>query len=244
MSDALMTPVETPSESGMATRLQALRARMDRAAERVGRDPRSVHLLPVSKTFGADAIRQAMALGMTRFAENKAQELRDKATQLQGEAIEWVVIGHLQTNKAKDVARVAHEIQSLDRWELAEALHKRLVLEGRQMRALVQVKTSPEDSKAGLAPEHLHALVARVQAECPSLHLQGLMTLAENTDNEAAVRACFAQLARLREELLAAGFADMTRLSMGMSGDFELAIEEGATEVRVGSALFGARDYL
>jgi pyridoxal phosphate enzyme (YggS family) len=228
----------------MAQRLRDLRARMGAAARRAGRDPQSVQLLPVSKTFGVDTIREARALGLLRFAENKAQELRDKAAQLASDdGIEWVMIGHLQTNKARDVARLAHEIQSLDRWELAEALQKRLALEGRTLRALVQVKTSREESKFGLAPERLHDFVARVQAECPNLHLLGLMTLAENTEDPAAVRACFAHLARLREGLLGAGFASMTRLSMGMSGDFEIAIEEGATEVRVGSALFGARDY-
>ncbi|ARU04190.1 YggS family pyridoxal phosphate enzyme [Comamonas serinivorans] len=232
------------STSTLAQRLQALRVRMDLAAQRAGRDPLSVQLLAVSKTFDADAIREAHALGLTHFAENKAQELREKAAQLAdlGDIV-WVMIGHLQTNKAKEVARVAHEIQSLDRWELAEALHKRLTLEGRTLRALVQVKTANEESKFGLAPERLHDFVARVQAECPTLQLQGLMTLADHTDDPAVVRGCFAQLARLREGLLGAGFASMTRLSMGMSGDFELAIAEGATDVRVGSALFGARDY-
>ena len=240
MPDALNTSI---SETGMGQRLQRLRARMAAAAQRVGRDPADVALLAVSKTFDASAVREAHALGVTRFAENKAQELRDKAPQLADLPIEWVLIGHLQTNKAKDVARVAHEIQSLDRFELAEALHKRLVLEGRSMRALVQIKTAREDSKSGLSPERLHDFVARVQAECSSLQLQGLMTLADNTEDLAVVRHCFAQLARLRDGLQRAGFAQMTRLSMGMSGDFEIAIEEGATEVRVGSALFGARDY-
>lgn len=240
MSDALNLSI---SDTGMGQRLQGLRARMAAAAQRAGRDPADVALLAVSKTFGASAVREAHALGLTRFAENKAQEMRDKAPQLADLPIEWVLIGHLQTNKAKDVARVAHEIQSLDRFELAEALHKRLVLEGRSMRALVQIKTAREDSKSGLSPERLHDFVARVQAECPSLQLQGLMTLADNTEDLAVVRHCFAQLARLRDGLQRAGFAQMTRLSMGMSGDFEIAIEEGATEVRVGSALFGARDY-
>lgn len=240
MSDALNLSI---SDTGMGQRLQDLRARMAAAAQRAGRDPADVALLAVSKTFGASAVREAHALGLTRFAENKAQEMRDKAPQLADLPIEWVLIGHLQTNKAKDVARVAHEIQSLDRFELAEALHKRLVLEGRSMRALVQIKTAREDSKSGLSPERLHDFVARVQTECPSLQLQGLMTLADHTEDLGVVRSCFKRLADLRAGLLRAGFAQMTRLSMGMSGDFEIAIEEGATEVRVGSALFGARDY-
>jgi pyridoxal phosphate enzyme (YggS family) len=212
---------------------------------RAGRSPDSVVLLPVSKTFEVDAIREAMALGLTRFGENKTQEIRQKAAALAGQGLQWVLIGHLQTNKAKDAARDATEVQSLDRADLAEALHRRLVNEGRTLDVLVQVKTSTEPSKFGMAPEDVSAFLRRIAAEFPTLRVQGLMTLAVNSSDPEPVRACFRALRELRDSLLAENIegVSLDRLSMGMSGDFELAIEEGSTEVRIGTAIFGARTY-
>ena len=159
--------------------------------------------------------------------------------------LQWVLIGHLQTNKAKEAARDAAEVQSLDRLELAEALQRRLDLQGRVIDALVQVKTSAEDSKSGLAPAELPTFLRAVARDYPALRIKGLMTLAVNSDDPQAVRACFRQLRELRDQMRGEGIAnvELNRLSMGMSGDFELAIEEGSTEIRVGSALFGARQY-
>ena len=237
------TPI-TLHDPAMAERYALLRQRMDAAARAAGRDPAGVALLPVSKTFPVMAVRDAHALGLHAMGENRAQDLRAKADALRELDLSWVMLGHLQTNKAKDVARYAHELQSLDRWELAEALQRRLDQEGRTLRVLIQVKTSPELSKTGIAPDEVLALARRVRDDAPRLQLQGLMTVAVNApDDEAAVRACFARLRALRDALQAEGFDEVARLSMGMSGDFELAIAEGATEVRVGSALFGARDY-
>lgn len=228
-----------------ASRLADLQSRIEAACRRAGRDPAQVALLPVSKTFGPDRIREAAALGLRRFGESKMQEVRDKAAALADCAIEWVVIGHLQTNKAKEAARLAAEVQSLDRLELAQSLDRRLAQEERTLDVLVQVKTSDEPSKYGLAPAELPAFVRTLARDYPRLRVRGLMTLAVNSDDTEAVRACFRTLRgwrdRLREEAIDG--VDMSRLSMGMSGDFELAIEEGATEVRIGSALFGARDY-
>ncbi len=223
----------------LATHWTAVRERVDAACRAVGRDPSEVSILPVSKTFGPDVVRAAMALGMTRFGENKVQEIRGKADALADCAIDWVVIGHLQTNKAKDVARLASEVQSLDRLELAEALHRRLQREGRTLDVLVEVKTSPEESKQGLSPGQLPAFLDALRPY-DSLRVRGLMTLAVQSDDPAAVRACFRQLHQLRAQAQAQGH-DLTRLSMGMSGDFPLAIAEGATEVRIGSAIFGRR---
>jgi PLP dependent protein len=217
----------------------AVRARVDEACRAVGRDPAEVAVLPVSKTFGPEAIRAAMALGLRRFGENKVQEIRDKAAALADASIEWVVIGHLQTNKAKDVARLATEVQSLDRLELAEALHHRLQALGRGLDVLVQVKTAREDTKSGLPPEELLGFLEQLQAY-PSLRVRGLMTLATLSDDEAEIRACFRQLRELRDQCAADGHA-LPRLSMGMSADFPLAIAEGATEVRIGTAVFGRR---
>ncbi|WYX23106.1 YggS family pyridoxal phosphate-dependent enzyme [Achromobacter xylosoxidans] len=235
-----MTEVDT-----MAIRLAAIRQRIAQACERAGRAPDSVTLLPVSKTFEVDAIREAMALGLARFGENKTQELRQKAAALAGQGLQWVLIGHLQTNKAKDAARDATELQSLDRIHLAEALHRRLVLEGRTLDVLVQVKTSSEPSKYGMAPSDVSAFLRRIVAEFPTLRVRGLMTMAVNSPDPGEVRACFRSLRELRDQLRheAIEGVSLDRLSMGMSGDFELAIEEGSTEVRIGTAIFGARSY-
>lgn len=223
----------------LAANWAAVRQRVDDACRTAGRDPSEVSILPVSKTFGPDVVRAAMALGLRRFGENKVQEIRGKAEALAGEGIQWVVIGHLQTNKAKDVARLASEVQSLDRIELAEALHRRLAREDRTIDVLVEVKTSPEESKHGLPPGELSTFLDALRAY-DSLRVRGLMTLAVQSDDAEAVRACFRQLRRLRDAAAAQGH-DLPRLSMGMSGDFPLAIAEGATEVRIGTAIFGRR---
>lgn len=223
----------------LAANWAAVRRRVDEACRAVGRDPAEVSVLPVSKTFGPDAVRAAMALGLRRFGENKVQEIRDKAAALADDAIEWVMIGHLQSNKAKDVARLASEVQSLDRLELAEALHHRLQIEGRTLDVLVQVKTAREETKHGLPGEELPAFLEHLGA-FPTLRVRGLMTLATLSDDAGEVRACFRQLRELRNRCAAAGH-DLPRLSMGMSADFPLAIAEGATEVRIGTAIFGAR---
>jgi len=233
------------AEDTMAGRLAQIQHRIAQACERAGRPDGSVTLLPVSKTFGEASIREAMALGLNRFGENKTQEIRQKATALAGEGLQWVLIGHLQTNKAKDAARDAAEVQSLDRLDLAEALHRRLQNEGRTLNVLVQVKTSSEPSKYGMAPDEVPAFLRRISTEFPTLRVQGLMTLAVNSPELAEVRACFRALRELRDRLAQENIPGISldRLSMGMSGDFELAIEEGSTEVRIGSAIFGARTY-
>ncbi|WP_233161534.1 MULTISPECIES: YggS family pyridoxal phosphate-dependent enzyme [unclassified Achromobacter] len=242
------------SANTFTARLAAIQARIDTACLRAGRDPAEVALLPVSKTFGAELIRAAAACGLRRFGESRMQEVREKAASLADAAVEWVVIGHLQTNKAKDAAALAAEVQSLDRLDLAQALDRRLRSEGRVLDVLVQVKTSDEPSKFGLDGAALPDFLRTLAADYPSLRVRGLMTLAVNSDDEQAVRACFRRLRDLRDAARAAGLVaaswraegdqgGLDRLSMGMSGDFELAIEEGSTEVRIGSALFGARDY-
>lgn len=225
--------------SYLAANWADVRRRVDAACRKAGRDPAEVSILPVSKTFDPDVVRAAVALGLRRFGENKVQEIRDKSGPLADCGIAWVVIGYLQTNKAKDVARLASEVQSLDRLELAEALHRRLQLEGRSLDVLVQVKTSPEESKHGLPPAELPAFLDSLR-QYDSLRVRGLMTMATHSDDPAEVRACFRRLRELRDAMQARGH-DLPRLSMGMSGDFPLAIVEGATEVRIGSAIFGPR---
>jgi pyridoxal phosphate enzyme (YggS family) len=226
----------------MAERVAQIRNRIDQACARAGRDPGEVTLLPVSKTFDVAAIREAIALGFTRFGENRTQEIAQKAPLLADCDVQWVVIGQLQTNKAKEVAKFAHELQSLDRLELAEALDRRLQQEGRAIDVLVQVKTSPEETKSGLEPAELFTFL-RLLANYQTLRVRGLMTMAVLSEDTQAVRACFAQLKQLQERARQEAIAGVSleRLSMGMSGDFEIAIEEGSTEIRVGSSIFGSR---
>lgn len=228
-----------PDTDCLATQLVSVRQRVDLACVQAGRDPSSVSILPVSKTFDAEVIRAAVALGLHRFGENKTQEVREKAPLLSGCNIEWVIIGHLQTNKAKDVARLVSEVQSLDRLELADALHRRLELEQRAIDVLVQVKTSNEPSKSGLAPAQLLTFLDELK-NYSTMRVRGLMTLATNSDDPGEITRCFATLRELREAAVLSGH-DLPRLSMGMSGDFPLAIAEGATEIRIGSAIFGRR---
>ncbi|MCC2596587.1 YggS family pyridoxal phosphate-dependent enzyme [Pusillimonas sp. MFBS29] len=232
-------------QSIIATNLANVRERIRNAALKAGRPADAVTLLPVSKTFGEDAIRAAVQAGQRRFGENKAQEIRSKYEPLADCGIDWVMIGHLQTNKAKDVARMASEIQSLDRMDLAVALDRRLQQEGRAIDALVQIKTSTEPSKYGLPPEELPGFLRQVARDMPTLRIRGLMTLAINVADQAAVRACFRTLRELRDQMREEAIEgiEMDRLSMGMSGDFEIAIEEGSSEVRIGTAIFGGRIY-
>src|SRR5690348_2503443 len=188
------------THSHLAANWSDIRRRVDEACRAAGRDPAEVSILPVSKTFGPELIREGVALGMRRFGENKVQEIRDKAPLLVDCGIAWVMIGHLQTNKAKDAARLVSEVQSLDRLELAQALDRRLQLEGRAIDVLVQVKTSPEPSKFGLAPDELPGLLKQI-AGLDTLRVRGLMTMAVNSDDEQAVRACFRQLRAWRDRL-------------------------------------------
>lgn len=229
----------------MASRLEQMREHIQRSATQAGRAADAVTLLPVSKTFEEPIIREAVACGLHRFGENRVQEIVAKQAPLEDCKIDWVMIGHLQTNKARDIARYASEIQSLDRLSLAKALDRRLQTEGRSIDALVQIKTSPEPSKYGMAPDELPGFLREVAQHMPSLRVQGLMTLAINEKDTEAVRACFRLLRQLRDQMREEAIEGVTmeRLSMGMSGDFDIAIEEGSTEVRIGTALFGNRPY-
>ncbi len=226
----------------LAENFKNVTAQLAMACEKAGREPSSVSLLPVSKTFSAEVVAQAAQLGYRRFGENKAQELKQKAQELADLHLSWVIIGHLQTNKAKEVAKYADEIQSLDRIELAVALDKRLQQEGRSLDALIQVKTSTEESKTGMLPEEVPAFLDALKG-FDTLRIKGFMTIAENSTDSQVVRECFRQVRELAEKMRQQTGLPLPVLSMGMSGDFELAIAEGATEVRIGSAIFGARHY-
>jgi pyridoxal phosphate enzyme (YggS family) len=223
--------------------LAAVHARIAAACLRVGRHPADVRLLAVSKTRPAGTVRLCYAAGCRDLGENKPQEAFRKweaTTDLAD--LRWSVIGHLQTNKAKLVARFAHEFHALDSVRVAEALDRRLQTVGRGLDVWVQVNTSGEPSKFGLPPDDVAAFLRRLPAFA-ALRVRGLMTLALLSAEAARVRRCFVSLRRLRDRLrdaLPSGTA-LDELSMGMSGDFEIAVEEGATVVRVGQAIFGAR---
>lgn len=234
---------EAESVEDFRHNLAAVHARIAAACGRVGRDPAGVRLLPVSKTKPEASIRLAHAAGCRLLGENKPQEAYRKweATQDLPD-LQWSVIGHLQTNKAKLVARFASEFQALDSLRVAEALERRLQAEGRAIDVFVQVNTSGEASKYGLHPDDVPAFL-RALPGFSALRVRGLMTLALFSAEAERVRKCFVLLRTLRDQLrqdAPAGIA-LDELSMGMSGDFEIAIEEGATVVRVGQAIFGAR---
>ena len=219
----------------LADRVGLVRERIEAACARAGRDPGSVRLMAVSKTHGPDLVRQAYDAGIRLFGENKAQEAVQKAEALADLAdLRWAMIGHLQTNKARPVAGFADEFHALDSVRVAEALARRLHDLGRALDVFVQVNSSGEPSKFGVDPDEVERFVADL-ARFDTLRVRGLMTLAVFSTDTERVRACFA---RMRD--LAARLPD-AELSMGMSHDFELAIGYGATTVRVGEAIFGAR---
>ncbi|WP_029149279.1 YggS family pyridoxal phosphate-dependent enzyme [Microbacterium indicum] len=220
--------------------LAAVRARVDEAALAAGREAGSVRLLPVSKTVEPDRLRLAAEAGATELAENRVQEAVRKHDALADLGVAWAVIGHLQTNKARDVAAVASEFQGLDSLRVAEALDRRLQAAGRGLDVFVQVNTSGEDSKFGLAPDEVPDVLRRLP-DFASLRLRGFMTIAANSPDEDVVRGCFRELRGIRDRAREAGLAGAGELSMGMSGDFALAVAEGSDCVRVGQAIFGAR---
>lgn len=223
--------------------LAAVRANIAAAAARAGRSADDVRLLPVSKTVPEERVRLAVAAGCTELGENKVQEAARKHANLADLDVRWSVIGHLQTNKARDVAAFASEFQALDSLRAAAALDRRLQAAGRGLDVYVQVNTSAEESKFGLAPEDVPAFLRELPAFA-SLQVRGFMTLALFTEDTDRVRACFRVLREVRDrareqdrDLIGPG-----HLSMGMSGDYEAAVEEGADCVRVGQAIFGARN--
>lgn len=234
VSDASGTPApETVAQ--VARRLAVVRQRMEAAAERAGRSPRSVSLVAVSKGFPADVVRAAVAAGQVDLGESRAQELVAKSRAL-GSGVRWHFIGRLQRNKVRDVVHAASLIHSVDRFALAETIAGQVESSGRVQRVLVQVNAGEDPAKAGCALQDAPSLVAAVRG-LPGLACEGLMTMPPLGEDP---QPTFARLRTLRDELREE-FPEVQHLSMGMSGDFEVAVEEGATIVRVGEAVFGPR---
>lgn len=220
----------------LSSNLAAIRERISRAAARCGRDPADVKLVAVSKTHPASVLREAIAAGMTVFGENKVQEGESKIIEIGRDAAEWHLIGHLQSNKARKAVQLFDVIHSIDSIELAERLERICDEEGREhLPVLIQVDLAGEETKSGIPESDLASLIGCLK-ECKHLRLSGLMVLPPYFDEPEATRPFFKRLRAIRDEVLPGG-----ELSMGMSHDFEVAIEEGATIVRVGTAIFGER---
>lgn len=213
------------------------------AASRAGRTPESVRLVAVSKTQPVAAVREAARGGQRLFGENYVQELVVKAAEV-SEPVEWHFIGSLQSNKVRQIAGLVSLIHSVDRLSLAEEIDRQWGKLGRSVDVLIQVNISRESTKSGTSASELIQLV-RAVAELPHVRVRGLMTMPPFFDDPEGARPFFSELRRLAGEVAAERIpgVDMAELSMGMSGDFEVAIEEGATLVRVGSAIFGERHY-
>ena len=228
--------------SSIASRLTAVRGRIDAAAHTAGRDPASVRLVAVSKTFPLDAIREAFAAGQREFGENRVQEALQKISGSADLPIRWHLIGHLQTNKARKAGPAFAVIQSVDSVELLEKLDGAAAETGKSPELLIQVDLAGEATKFGAPPAEVPRLFDAAAA-CRAATVVGLMTLPPLATSPEDARPWFRRLRALRDDWQTAGVpASMLReLSMGMSGDFEVAVQEGATIVRVGTAIFGSR---
>jgi pyridoxal phosphate enzyme (YggS family) len=224
--------------TGFEERLAAVRSRIDDACARSGRAPSDVTLVAVAKTFPADKVAEALDAGVTDIGENRAQELKEKAAVV-GDRATWHFIGPLQTNKVRQVVGVASLIHSVDRFGLGEAIARRAVAMGISQRVLIEINIAGEASKAGVEPSRAATLAAEIQA-LDGVEVAGLMAIPPQTDSPDGSRSYFQDLAGLRRDI-AGNVPGAVHLSMGMSGDFEVAIEEGATLVRVGRGIFGPR---
>jgi hypothetical protein len=225
------------------TRYQRITERIAEACQKVGRPFESVTLVAVSKHVSLDLMLEATRLGIRDFGESRIQEVLPKMSQLPDQALRWHFIGHLQTNKVKRVVGEFLLIHSVDSWKLAEALSREAAALGLVQPILVQVNTSGELSKYGMTPDATPALVERIVSELPGVQVQGLMTMAPHAEDPETARPFFRRLRELRDELagrLPKGVS-LNHLSMGMSDDFAVAVEEGATMIRIGTGLFGAR---
>ena len=226
----------------VAARLAGVRARIDAAARGAGRDPSSVRLVAVSKTFPIDAVREAYAAGHRDFGENRVQEALEKIAASADLALRWHLLGHLQTNKARKAAAAFAMIQSLDNVELLRRLDAAAAETGQTPELLVQVDLAGEATKYGARPEEVPTIF-EAAASCVAARVVGIMTLPPIPETPEDARPWFRRLQDLRQGWLSAGVPPgmLREVSMGMSGDFEVAVQEGATIVRVGTAIFGSR---
>ena len=221
--------------------ITSLQERIEHKCSEVNRNSSEIKLVAVSKTFGTDDIEKVYSEGLRDFGENKAQELSAKY-EILGDKITWHFIGHLQRNKVRIVVPAASIIHSVDSLQLASEINKYAAKNNKVQKILLQVKTSEEETKSGIQSKSELFDLARYCKELTNIKFEGLMTIAPLTEDEEEIRQSFRQLRKLKDDLNLNGF-DLKELSMGMTSDFEIAIEEGATMLRIGSAIFGERDY-
>ncbi|MEK6650575.1 MAG: YggS family pyridoxal phosphate-dependent enzyme [Bacteroidota bacterium] len=226
----------------IAANLENVKKRVRDACLRAGRRPEEVRIVAVSKAFPVEGIREAVGAGQADFGENYAQEFRSKAEAMKGRDVRWHFIGHLQSNKVKYVIDDLYLLHSLDRMSLADELQKRAASVGRTVDALIEVHTTDEATKSGILPDDVLNF-ARALSAHDRIRVQGLMTMGPFSDEPERARPCFRRVRELQAVLRREGPDHMSwnELSMGMSGDFPVAIEEGATIVRIGTAIFGSR---
>ena len=231
-------------DATIATNLQSVRSRLDAAARRVSRDPSTIRLIAVSKTFSADHVRAAYAAGQVDFGENKVQEGLQKIGATADMKIRWHLIGHLQSNKARKAAGAFASIHSVDSVELLRKLDAAAADAGAAPELLVQVDLASEETKFGAATAEARRIVDAA-ATTRAARVTGLMLIPPWNEDQEQTRPWFVRLRELRDSWLADGVPTgaLAQLSMGMSHDFEAAVEEGATMVRVGTAIFGKRTY-
>ena len=230
-------PAETTS---IAANLEHLRERIERAAARASRSPDEITIIAVSKTFPAEAIQAAYAAGLRHFGENRVQEFEGKQPKLAGLDAVWHFIGHLQRNKARRAVQIFHRIDGVDNLALARAMQAEAASQDKRLPILIEVRLSDEPTKTGVGEADLPRLAEDIAAGA-NLKLRGLMGVPPYFDDAERTRAYFGKLREMREALSRRLGFPLPVLSMGMSHDFEVAIEEGATEIRVGTALFGER---
>ncbi|MDI6765598.1 MAG: YggS family pyridoxal phosphate-dependent enzyme [Bacteroidota bacterium] len=223
----------------VAENIKNIKKRIAVACQKVGRKPEDITLSAVTKTLKAASVKEVVAAGIFDIGENYVQELREKREQVPDPRIRWHFIGHLQTNKIKYIADWIYMIHSVDSLELGEQLSKWMLKSQRELNILVEVNTSGENSKFGVSLESAHLLIKDLR-KLPNLNVSGLMTMGPFLPNPEECRPSFRQLREMKENLEKEGYS-LPILSMGMTNDFEVAIEEGATIIRIGTAIFGSR---
>jgi len=230
-------------EVELKRRLSNVKDNIKKAAQKAGRSLDEIALIPISKNHNTDKIKFFYDMGIEVFGENRVQELQDKDEKLSDSNIKWHFVGHLQRNKVKYLLRMGNciMIESLDSWRLAKVVDKRAKKNRREISALVEVNVSGDDNKFGIKPEDTVDFVKKA-SKLEYIDIQGLMTLAPYLDDPEDTRPYFKKMVELRDEVNKCGI-ELPELSMGMTNDYEIAIEEGATIVRVGTGIFGKRDY-
>lgn len=228
--------------SDIKENLTELERKIAAACVRVGRKREDIKVLLATKTVSNERIQEAVSLGYSLLGENKVQELLTKFKDIHPPEVEWNFIGHLQTNKVKDVLGKISLLHSVDRWSLVEELDRRLSKDNQKLDILIQVNTSNEESKYGLPPQEVNAFIKKV-LEVKTLNIRGFMTLAALSSDPNVSRECFKILKDVQNKAQIEFNESFPELSMGMSSDFEGAIEEGATIIRLGTTVFGKRQY-